>query len=81
MTGVGGRCQSWTMRPSGVAQCGRDAGRYVVCGCEHEHLIERWICEWHFALREDAGCAACYYSPTEPHECRVLITEVAPPAA
>lgn len=50
--------------------CHRQATEVVAAGCEHEHIAERAVCDWHAGdIREGSmKCGDCADSAS-PHDC------------
>ena len=55
--------------------CGETPAALYIGACEHEHVRERLLCEFHASHPEAAMCRTCYELP-EPHghECAIALT-------
>lgn len=58
-----------------LGTCGQTPAALYIGSCEHEHVRERLLCEFHASHPEAAMCRTCYELP-EPHahECAIMLT-------
>lgn len=65
-------CNAWM--PVFGRECG-DPGRPVRSACVHEHVRDRYCCDFHLSFARVAFCRACH--EIDGHECPVTIIELA----
>lgn len=58
-----------------LGTCGRAPAVLYIGACEHEHVRQRLLCEFHASRPEAGMCRTCYELP-EPHahECAIALT-------
>lgn len=58
-----------------VGPCGEWPAAPYVGACEHEHVRQRLLCEFHASMPELGMCRACYeLQPPCAHECPIALT-------